>query len=202
MKFQILAAAFAATAAAAPSLLTRQTNTTTIGDNEAFGLVALRSGSPVHFASFSAANDGILLNLPSQNASCSINATNDATFRLSDGALYLFTPTRITQQLYTDRSGMGQGVLQYATAPNGYQPGRNSETTGWEIDEAGDLTFDGAGLIACPGSIDGAWSVWVSAGVINPGGNSGCLGISARAVAAAPAPAVNTCIYTYTPVNV
>lgn len=199
MKFQILAAAFAASAAAAPSLRTRQTNATTIGDNEPFGLVALRSASPIHFSSFSAAQNGILLNLPSQNATCTSEDPNYATFYLSGGALYLSTPSQVTQELYTDRSGMGQGVLQYATSPGGYQPGRNSETTGWQIDEAGNLNFKGASFIACPSSIDEAWSVWVSAGVVNPGGSSGCLSFNARAIPGAASD--NTCTYTYTPVD-
>ncbi|ROW02509.1 hypothetical protein VMCG_06001 [Cytospora schulzeri] len=200
MKFQLLTAAFAASAAAAPSLRIRQTNSTssTIGDNEPFGLVAIRSGSSLQYSSFTAAENSILLDLPSQNATCASDTANYATFYLSGGALYLWTPSNVTQELYTDRSGMGQGVLQYSTTPGGYQPGRNSETTGWQIDEAGDLAFDGASFIACPDSIDGAWSIWVSAGVPNPGGNSNCVAVAARAISGAPSGA---CTYTYTPIT-
>lgn len=194
MKFQILAATFAACAAAAPHLQYRQTNGTASG--QPFNLVALRSGSAVQFASFSAAKDGLLLDLPAQNATCSSSpAPNYATFYLSEGALYLQTPSGVTQELYTDRSGMGQGILEYSTSPGGYQGSANSETTGWTVDDSGDLTFDGSGFIACPGSIDNAWSVWVDAGSSNPGGNENCLGISARTV---PATSDVTCTYDYT----
>ncbi|KUI63317.1 hypothetical protein VM1G_11039 [Cytospora mali] len=199
MKFQLLTAAFAATAAAVPALRTRQSNGTTIGDNEPFGLMALRSGSAIHFSSFSASQNGIQIGLDSQGASCDSTDSNDATFYLSNGALYLLTPSNITQELYTDRSGMGQGVLQYSTTPGGYQAGRNSETTGWVIDAAGDLTFDGADFIACPNSIDDAWSAWISAGVSQPGGSTGCVGVVARTVKAVQTPAV--CTYSYTPVS-
>ncbi len=61
------------------------------------------------------------------------------------------------------------------------------------IDKSGDLTLDGAGFIACPGSIDDSWSVWVSAGVEKPAGQEGCLGFSARAVEVKDP---NSCSYT------
>ncbi|ROV98493.1 hypothetical protein VPNG_08551 [Cytospora leucostoma] len=205
MKFQILAATFAACAAAAPHMQYRQTNGTStngtapIGDNQPFGLVAIRSGSELQYASFSAAQNGLLLDLPAQNATCSSSpAPNYATFYLSEGALYLQTPSNITQELYTDRSGMGQGVLEYSTTPGGYQAGRNSETTGWAIDESGDLTFDGSSFIACSGSIDNSWSVWVEAGNPNPAGLDNCVGIAARTVTATDNVA---CTYGYTPAS-
>lgn len=204
MKSQILAAStLVAAAAAAPALHTRQDNTTTtdIPDGTPFGLLSLRSGSDVHFAPFSAANGGLsLYPAPSQGATCETES-NSATFYLSDGALVLYTPANITQTLYVDRSGMGQGVLQYSTTPGGYSPPRNAETTGWEVDEAGDLTFDGDSLLACPASANstaGPWSLWVNVGVANPGGYSGCLGISSRVVESAEP---NTCTYTYTPIS-
>ncbi|KAK7745775.1 hypothetical protein SLS53_002492 [Cytospora paraplurivora] len=172
------------------------TSTTTIGDNQPFGLVAIRSGSDIQYAPFSAALNGLLLDLPAQNATCSSTpAPNYATFYLSEGALYLQTPSNITQELYTDRSGMGQGVLEYSTTPGGYQAGRNSETTGWTIDQSGDLTFDGSSFIACPGSVDNSWSVWVDAGNSNPAGLENCVGIAARTVAATSSVA---CTYDYT----
>jgi hypothetical protein len=56
-----------------------------------------------------------------------------------------------------------------------------AEREGWAINETGNLNFDGAELVACPNSIDGAWSIWLG-GVNNPGGNEDCLGFSARTV--------------------
>lgn len=202
MKAQFIAASsLIASAAAAPALQARQTNSTTIPDNTPFGLISIRSGSDVHFSTFSASNGGLALNVADQGATCE-SETNTATFFLSNGSLFLYTPSNITQELYTDRSGMGQGVLQYSTQPGGYLPGRNSETTGWVVDSTGDLTFDGSSLIACPRSAntttDSSWSLWVSAGVTNPGGYSNCLGIGARTVEATEPIA---CTYSYTPVS-
>lgn len=72
----------------------------------------------------------------------------------------------------------GQGKIGYTT---GAQPApKNSERTGWAIDDKNHLQFGGSDLIACPNSIDGAWSIWASAGVANPAGNEDCTGIAAR----------------------
>lgn len=87
-------------------------------------------------------------------------------------------------------SSSGQGVVKYVT---GAEPGpRNGERTGWEIDDAGNLTLDGASFLACPGSIDDAWSIWISAGVEKPAGQEGCLGFSARTV---PVEEPISCLY-------
>ncbi|KAK6206503.1 hypothetical protein LQW54_007685 [Pestalotiopsis sp. IQ-011] len=154
-------------------------SSTAIPADAKFGLMALRSASPIHFAQFDAAVRGILLDLPDQNATCASGTADSATFYLKDGGLYLYT-TNITQQLYVDASGMGQGVFQYATG-NETLP-TNAQTVTFALDEYGDLTMNGAGFFACPNSIEGAYSVWVDAGVANPGGHTDCLGFSARAV--------------------
>ncbi|KAI1121216.1 hypothetical protein F5Y10DRAFT_105599 [Nemania abortiva] len=183
---------YSTTASASPS-----PTSTAVVPGDKFGILALRSASPIHFAQFSAALSSIFLNLPSQNATCD-DGTNpttadSATFTLSeDGGLYLYAASATPQQLFVDRSGMGQGKLGYTT---GAQPApRNGERTAFSIDEYGDLSFNGAGFIACPNSIDGAWSVWVDAGVANPAGNSGCLGLSARTVKIAGT--ADSCLYT------
>ncbi|KAI1407892.1 cell wall protein PhiA [Hypoxylon sp. FL1857] len=156
-----------------------------------FSLMALRSASEVHFSSVEAAKSSLFLNLPNQNASCDAGPADYATFYLQDGGLYLYAASATPQQLYVDRSGMGQGKLGYTTGAQ--PPPRNGERTSFELDENNDLMFNGAGFLACPDSIDGAWSVWVSAGVDQPGGNEGCLGVSVRAVEAF---APNGCLYT------
>jgi hypothetical protein len=72
----------------------------------------------------------------------------------------------------------GQGKIGYTV---GDESGpRNGERTGWAINEQNHLQFDGSDLIACPNSIDGAYSIWASAGVANPAGNQDCVGIAAR----------------------
>lgn len=196
MKFQVLSAAtLVASAAAAPSLRVRQSNGT-VPDGTPFNMLSIRSGSDLQYASFAAVQGGLALNVKEQGATCSNGADQEyATFFLQDGELSLYTPGNVTQKLYTDRSGMGQGVLQYSTQPGGYLPGRNSETKGWVVDQYGDITFDGASLLACPSSVAGAYSVWVSAGVANPAGQN-CTGIAVRtSVATEPV----ACTYTFTP---
>ncbi|KAI0376769.1 cell wall protein PhiA [Hypomontagnella monticulosa] len=156
-----------------------------------FSLMALRSASEVHFASFGAAKSSLFLHLPAQNASCDAGEADYATFYLQDGGLYLYAASATPQQLFADRSGMGQGKLGYTT---GAQPApRNGERTCFELDEYNDLTLNGAGFLACPNSIDGAWSVWVATDVAQPAGNEGCLGISVRAVEISEP---NGCAYT------
>lgn len=73
-----------------------------------FSLMALRSASEVHFASFEAAKSSIFLHLPSQNASCDAGPAEYATFYLQDGGLYLYAASATPQQLFADRSGMGK----------------------------------------------------------------------------------------------
>jgi hypothetical protein len=197
MKFQVLAAAaLASTAAAAPSLRYRQSNGT-VTDGTPFNMVSIRSGSNLQYSPFMAKDGGLVLNAKDQGASCSNGAQQEkyATFFLKDGELNLYTPSNVTQKLFTDRSGMGQGILQYSTQPGGYMPTRNSETKGWAVDQVGDLTFDGAGMLACPSS-GGAYSVWVSTGSVSPGGNSNCTGINVR-TAVAPSPVA--CTYSFRP---
>lgn len=193
MQFTILAAATLATAvSAAPANVGTRA---AIADNTPFGLIAIRSGSDIQYSPVNAAKGSLFLQLPAQNATCEATSDNTATFVLNNGTLSLYTPSTINQTLYTDRSGMGQGVLKYSTAPGGYGPGRNSETQGWVVDDAGDLTFAGSSLLACPNSIDGAYSLWVSAGSTSPAGNSNCTGIAARtSVITTP----NACTYTFT----
>ena len=64
-----------------------------------------------------------------------------------------------------------------------------------EMKKDGYLYFDDAGLIACPNSIDGAWSVWVSVGIANPAGNSDCTPFAPKVVEVAEGSQVG-CLYT------
>ncbi|VTT56011.1 unnamed protein product [Fusarium fujikuroi] len=148
-----------------------------------FGLVALRSGSPIHFTHFSASENGFLLGLPAdkQNATCSGKSDGSAVFRLSEGELYLYNTGKKQQRAYTDRSGMGQGVLQYSTVTKNPLP-EAFETKGWKIDKSGNLNFaDASGFTACPNGPDGSWAVWVATGNSRPGySEKECLGFNAR----------------------
>ncbi|KAL2840509.1 hypothetical protein BJY01DRAFT_218452 [Aspergillus pseudoustus] len=143
---------------------------------DTFGLVAIKSGDAVQYAGFNAALNSIFARLPSQNATCDGTDNGSATFYIKDGALFLYGPNN--QEIFVDRSGMGQGKIGYTV---GDESGpRNGERTGWAIDGNNHLQFGGNDLIACPNSIDGAYSIWASAGVSNPAGNENCVGIAAR----------------------
>ncbi|RSL51333.1 hypothetical protein CEP53_008466 [Fusarium sp. AF-6] len=151
---------------------------TKIVSNPSFQVISLRSASDIHFSKVTAANSSLFLGLADQGASCDRGEKPDAaTFYLKNGELYLYKTDNPPQQIYADRSGMGQGRLGYITGAQ--SPPRNAELTGWEIDGDGNLTLEGASLRACVGAND-AWVVWVSVGSANPNGYDECLGFTAR----------------------
>lgn len=199
MKFTLLSTVLAAVASAAPAPAPAAPSP------NAFGIMSLRSASPIHFGSVHAAKSGILINRKNgSEAKCPAGNDNAgyAIFYIKDGGLYLYGNGKKaqTQQLYVDRSGMGtsfpfgdtqcesnanmrnqtgQGKFGYITGDQ--SPPRNAELKGFKVDENGYLSFKDTGFIACPGQGGpqaGGWSVWVSAGVTNPGGNTGCLGFT------------------------
>ncbi|KAH7148258.1 hypothetical protein EDB81DRAFT_882694 [Dactylonectria macrodidyma] len=142
-----------------------------------FEVMALRSASPIHFSILQAADNGFYTHLPNQGAKCHTKSDNAVTFKLVGDQLYLYKSSGTAQKVWVDRSGMGQGIMGYNT---GTSKPKNGEFKGWKVDKNGALSFKGQGLIACPGAPHDSWSIWVDAGVSNPGGNKGCLGFSAR----------------------
>ncbi|CAG9986868.1 unnamed protein product [Clonostachys byssicola] len=173
-------ASLAAAAAAMPGA--NEARETTNSDITNFEILPLRSASDIHFARISAAKSSLFAKLPEQDASClaGVDGNQPAAFQINseDKTLWLYASGNPRQQIYVDRSGMGQGKIGYTT---GAEPApRNAEREGWVINADGNLQFNGTDLTACPNSIDGAWSIWLS-GASNPGGNEGCLGFSARA---------------------
>ncbi|KAF1966790.1 hypothetical protein BU23DRAFT_441944, partial [Bimuria novae-zelandiae CBS 107.79] len=156
--------------------------TTPIAESENFGVIAIRSGSPVHNLAFQAARSSLLVGAKSQNSSCDAPGINSATFYIQDQELQLL-PSRTSarpQTIFVDRSGMGMGNIGYVT---GAEPlGENWETKGWAIDN-NELKFDGTGIQACPDAIDGAWSLWLQ-GSATPGWNENCTAITAAAIKA------------------
>lgn len=75
--------------------------------SETFGVVAIRSGSDVQYSAFNAAKSSIFAGLPNQGASCARPKEQQATFYITDGALYLYDESATPQEIYVDRSGMG-----------------------------------------------------------------------------------------------
>jgi hypothetical protein len=162
-----LLTASAATASAAPSIFTIKS-------------IITETGTALCRTSWSARTGNILDVTNNTDASCDYGIKNDfATFLLADDTtLNLYKTDNPPQQLYADRSGMGQGKLGYTTGAQ--PPPRNSERTGWAVSDAGVLTFNEKNFIACPGALGGGFSIWVSAGVDQPGGNSGCFPVQAH----------------------
>lgn len=80
-----------------------------------FGLMSLRSATAIHFASTSAAQGNLWLNLPNQDAKCHpAGQDNDgwAVFYLKNDRLYLYNGGKQeTQRFYTDRSSKGASLI-------------------------------------------------------------------------------------------
>ncbi|KAH9892933.1 cell wall protein PhiA [Xylariomycetidae sp. FL2044] len=166
-------------------------NSTQIPADAKFNLMTIRSGSDVQYAGVTAAISSLLVNYPDQDASCDTNAdVSTATFYLNDGGLYLYAASATPQQLFSDRSGMGQGIVQYTTGAQSAP--KNAERGPFVLDSSNDLTLDGAGFIACPNE-NGSSSIWIDTGAETPGGREGCLGVVMRAV---EAPNPVSCVYT------
>lgn len=77
--------------------------------NKPFNIMALRSASPIHFASTSAALSKLYLNYNEQNASCADGSDNHgvATFYIRGDELFLFG-SEAEQKVFVDRSGIGK----------------------------------------------------------------------------------------------
>jgi hypothetical protein len=198
MKFttSTIVASAAALASAAPACSAPSTTTTTVaadnstsafprpGVNDAFQIMAIRSGAPFHYSSIQAISSSFQVAAPKQNSTCLDPTTNYATFTLTEdtGDLYLYTDNP-PHQAVVDRSGMGQGHFGYTT---GVQPiGKNQERGPFKINEDGDVVFAATngvvGFQACPGAVGGGYSVWLT-GVTEPAGLKGCLGFVAKAL--------------------
>lgn len=94
-------ALFAAAASAAPA---------SGSCSRKFGIMALRSASPIHFAEASASQNKLILNQPEDklDAKCADGkARKDAIFYIQDGELYLYGNNDKVQSFFVDRSGMG-----------------------------------------------------------------------------------------------
>jgi hypothetical protein len=171
LKTFALASAAAMTASALPQ-------STPVADGSTFGIITIRSGSEIQNAGVQAAKRSLFVNLPDQGASCDAE-TNFATFYIKDEELHLYAASATPQTIFGDRSGMGMGKIGYVTGAEGL--GRNWETKGWALNDNA-LEFDGTGIQACPGSIDGAWSLWLQ-GSATPGWNQNCTGVISSAIA-------------------
>jgi len=96
----LLASAAALTASALPQAAP-------VEDGKRFGVVAIRSGSPIQNLAIQAAHAHLMIGADSQGAGCDA-PTNSATFYLSKEELYLHTGGATPQKIFVDRSGMGK----------------------------------------------------------------------------------------------
>ncbi|KAH8725255.1 hypothetical protein GQ44DRAFT_707409 [Phaeosphaeriaceae sp. PMI808] len=160
--FLLTAAAVATTASAIP---------TPPAKGHYFNVITAHYGSPIQDYPFQAAHNSLMVHASSQNATCDKDPSNRATFYIEDEVLYLYARSATPQTVFVDRSWMGNGLVGYVT---GAQPiGAKQETKGWAISENKELQFKGQGLQACPGGIDGSWSIWLQ-GSEEPGWNKNC----------------------------
>ncbi|KAG5996026.1 hypothetical protein E4U52_007412 [Claviceps spartinae] len=143
---------------------------------QTFDVVAVKPSSPIEDFVVGAASRGLLLDLANQNATCE-GENDQATFYIEGSKLFLYSDDK-PQQIFVDRSGMGQGITGYVDEGSSFP--RNGELEGWAINASGDLTFAGNNFLACPGSIEGAWRIWADAGVLQPGGSQGCVSFVAH----------------------
>lgn len=183
MKFTTAAVAASAAALVSASPVAQAAPATPIKAGDVFRIMTIRSGSDFQYGSLQASKSGFQINNPNQNASC-VEDVNFATFSLSaEGELFLNT-NKPSQQAYVDRSGMGQGLIGYTTGAQGAP--RNSERTGFTLDENNNLIFKDQtdqkiGFQACPGALGGGYSVWLTVSE-KPAGYENCLGFTARAL--------------------
>lgn len=144
-----------------------------------FGVLSIHSGSEVQYAGWSATQNAIW-NLAEQKPSCDRNERPQfATFWINkeDNGLYLYSSNNPPNQLWVDRSGMGQGKMGY-TVGVATPPPKNSERGPFTITD-GHLQFDGSDFLACSGYDNGAYEIFVDVGIEHPAGNN-CTAIAAK----------------------
>ncbi|KAL1800540.1 hypothetical protein ACET3X_000882 [Alternaria dauci] len=174
----------AAVVATAAGLAAAAPTDSKIKDGDVFSIQTIRSGTvDLQYNNIQAAQNSLVINAGQQNASCGPGAPNYASFQLNNGTIYLYTDNP-PQQLFVDRSGMGQGVIQYTTGVQDLP--RNGERQTFAINDNGELVFrdqtgQETGFQACKPSLNGGYSVWLN-GVTDPAGAEECLGFSARPI--------------------
>ncbi|KAF2495697.1 hypothetical protein BU16DRAFT_429576, partial [Lophium mytilinum] len=120
-----------------------------------FTVMALRSGSPIHFANLAASGQKFYFNGPPTSSYCPLNPsecpTGDETVFSSDYSattLGLYVEVPGGQQVYIGPDG----AMSFTQAHSAYIP-ENSTQIGWSrVEDSpnyGTLSFEG-GLVACP----------------------------------------------------
>lgn len=97
---------------AAPGALAQPTPR---ADGSAFGIMTLRSASPIHFGRVTASEGGLFVNGHIPDATCDGEVPRQSYFSLENGQLYLYGGDKFPRQLvYVDRSPAGKSIFPSA----------------------------------------------------------------------------------------
>lgn len=142
----------------------------TTASAEYFGLLSLRSASPIHYQSVSASDHSLWLNKPTGSfcpdnvkkiGGCPVGNTTD--FTSADGTLSMGTVVPGGQQVYIEPE---TGAVKYTTAHSAAVP-EGAIVTGWHRSEEGSLGYlknEKGGFVACPasGNDKDSWKVFIA----------------------------------------
>jgi hypothetical protein len=153
-----------------------------------FGLLSVRSASPIHYAAVSASNQSLWLNKPTASY-CPPNIQelggcppgNSTNFAGGDNTLGMGTSVPGGQQVYIDAEtgAVGYTIAHSAATPEG------SILTGWNLTDStngqpfGYLANEFGGFIACPAGNSSSWQVFVALECVEF--DDDCLGFNAIA---------------------
>ncbi|KAM0714239.1 hypothetical protein Q7P37_010026 [Cladosporium fusiforme] len=145
-----------------------------------FGLISVRSASPIHYQSVSASGQSLWLNKPTASY-CPENvdecpAGNTTTFAGGDGSLSMGVVVPGGQQVYIEAD---TGRVKYTQAHSAAVP-EDAVRTGWNLSEGesfGNLANENGGFLACPCDDDDSWKVFVALDGLKFGDD--CLGFDA-----------------------
>ncbi|KAL1794557.1 hypothetical protein ACET3X_006373 [Alternaria dauci] len=196
MKYTTAAIAAATVALGSATTCAVPPSTGPVVPGDIFKIIALPETTPnfLDCKPIQAVRRNLLIGTADQGANCTAGAEqNYASFVVNgQGLVFLYTgaPPESTfdfQQLYVDRSGMGQGNIQYTTGPN-QTIGRNQQYGPFKLTEQSELVFNSnnmpVGFQACPlfdGDNSKGWKVWI-ADVAEPAHSKGCVKFTALAV--------------------
>lgn len=131
-----------------------------------FGLISVRSASPIHYQTVSASGQALWLNKPTasycpENVGDACPAGNVTTFAGGDGSLSMGVVVPGGQQVYVEAD---TGRVKYTQAHSAAVP-EDAIRTGWNLSEGesfGNLANEKGGFIACPCEDDESWKVFVA----------------------------------------
>lgn len=133
-----------------------------------FGLISVRSASPIHYQTLTASSQSIWLNKKTSSY-CPENieelggcpAGNVTSFAGGEGTLSMGVVVPGGQQVYVEPD---TGRVKYTQAHSAAKP-EGSIETGWNLSQGesfGHLANEAGGFLACPCEDDDSWKVFVA----------------------------------------